>query len=245
MNALELVLSPERDLTLPMAYQQLIQGALYRIWAETYPELHEDGYSSGGRTFRMFTFSGLEGRYSPKETSITFSGPLRLEVRSPVPALLDPLLESFSRERGLRLGAEWLPISGLYCRDCLLFPSRTLISLRTPLTLHRTLPDGYRRFYSPEEEDFPLLLAENLASKLAAAKLELDPCISLRPLQGSLKKRVTRFKDTYVTGWTGRFLLEAEPETVAFLYCVGLGVGGSRGFGMFDILRPLDGGAGE
>ena len=240
MNALEIVLSPKGPATLPMAYQQFIQGALYGAWGETVPELHDEGYSDGGRTFRMFCFSGLEGRYRASGSEITFSGPLRLEVRSPVPALLEPLADAFSKERELRLGTALLPISGLYCRDRLDFPARALIEMRTPLSLHRTLPDGSKRYYAPQEEDFCLLLAENLSSKLAAARLPLDPCIALTPLEGTLKKRVTAFKSSYISGWTGRFLLEAEPETLSFLYYAGLGASNPKGFGMFDILRPLD-----
>lgn len=240
MNALEIVLSADRPITLPMAYQQLIQGALYRLWGDTFPELHDEGYPAEGRVFRMFVFSALEGRYIRKGTSITFSGPLRLEVRSPVPALLEPLREGLTRERALWLGDKRLAVIGLFSRDCLLFPPCALIEMRTPLTLHRTLPDGFRRCYAPDEEEFPLLLAENLASKIQAAQLSIDPCVSLVPVAQTLTKRVARFRSTYVTGWTGRFRLEAEPETLAFLYYADLGVGGSRGFGMFDILRPVE-----
>lgn len=238
MNALEITLLPEHPLTLPMAYQQLIQGALYRIWENSVPELHDEGYAAHGRVFRMFTFGALEGRYALSASSIRFTGPLMLEVRSPVPALLEPLRESLSRNPELWLGRQRLAVAGLRCRDCLWFPPRAWIALRTPLTLHRTLEDGATRYFTPWEEDFYLLLAENLASKLEAAQLQLDPCIALSPVEASLKKRVTRFRETWITGWTGRFLLEAEPETMAFLYYTGLGVGGSRGFGMFDILRP-------
>ena len=216
----------------------MIQGALDRIWADSVPELHDEGYSANGRVFRMFCFSGLEGRYAVQGTNITFSGPLRLEVRSPVPALLEPLRESLARDRQLWLGTQRLSVGELRCRDCLWFPPRALIELRTPLTVHRTLPDGRKRYFSPDEEDFYLLLAENVASKLMAAQLPLDPCISLTPVPGQQTKRVARYRSIWVTGWVGRFVLEAEPETMAFLYYTGLGVGGSRGFGLFDVLRP-------
>ena len=242
MNALELILDPDGGVTLPIAYRQLIQGALYHIWEEPIPELHDEGYSTGGRTFRMFTFSGLEplknrgGSYRQAGGVISFFGPLRMEVRSPVPALLDPLVESFARDQTLLLGNQRLRISEMYCRDCVLFPPRALIELETPLTLHRTTPDGSTRYYSPDEEDFYLLLAENLTSKLEAAHLSLDPCISLTPVEGTLKRRIARFRNTYITGWTGRFLLETEPETMAFLYCTGLGARNSQGFGMFKLV---------
>ena len=240
MNALELELTPCGSVTLPMAYQQLIQGALYHIWKDTIPELHDEGYSANGRVFRMFTFGALDGRYILSDSAIRFTGPMTLEVRSPVPALLEALVESLSKKPVLWLARHRLAVVGLRCRDCLWFPPRAWIKLRTPLTLHRTLEDGSTRYFTPWEEDFYLLLAENLASKLEAARLELDPCIALSPMESSLKKRVTRFRETWITGWTGRFLLEADPETMAFLYYTGLGVGGSRGFGLFDILRPAD-----
>ena len=46
-------------------------------------------------------------------------------------------------------------------------------------------------------------------------------------------KVVTRYKDTWLTGWTGRYALSSAPETLTFLYNAGLGQRNTAGFGIF------------
>ena len=55
------------------------------------------------------------------------------------------------------------------------------------------------------------------------------------PLPDTLRKRVTRFKGTYVTGWVGDLILACDPQLLATLYCCGIGAKNSQGFGMFRI----------
>lgn len=235
MNALLITLRAEGELSLPVAYNHMIQGALYGAWRGAFPQLHDDGFPSGGRAFRMFTFSPLEGAYRVKERTISFTGPVRLEVRSPVPAMPEMLAEHLLLEGALQLGSRSLRVVSLDCRDRLLFPDSAEIVMRAPVTLHETLPDGRTRYFAPTDEVFPLRLAENLASKLEAAAQPLDPGVACVPRIETLRKRVTSFKGTWISGYTGRFRLACAPETMAFLYYTGLGAGNSQGFGMFDI----------
>ncbi len=105
----------------------------------------------------------------------------------------------------------------------------------SPVTVHRTLPDGKTVFYAPGDEAFPLLLAENLASKFRAAGLDLEPVMGFQAYAHTVRKQVTTFKNTYIIGYTGRFRIEADPRILAFLYYAGLGPRNSQGFGMFSI----------
>ena len=45
-----------------------------------------------------------------------------------------------------------------------------------------------------------------------------------------------RIKETYITGYLGKFRLCTDPEAMAVLYYAGLGSRNSQGCGMFDIL---------
>lgn len=88
MNSLILTLDAGAGCCLPIAYQQLTQGALYAAWRGSYPQLHDDGFDGDGQIFRLFTFGPLEGRYRVQGNEITFTDLVRLEVRSPVEDLL-------------------------------------------------------------------------------------------------------------------------------------------------------------
>ena len=240
MNALRITLWAGTPLTLPLAYNHILQGAIYSAWEESVPQLHDAGFSAGGPTFRMFTFSPLRGRYEIKEKNISFTGPMTFEVRSPVPDLLQVLADHLLAGQAVRLGHQVLPVVNIQTADRLLFPASADIRMISPVTVHRTLDDGTTVYYAPSDEEFPLLLAENLASKIKASHLPLESVLGILPYPGSIRKRVTTFKGIYITGYTGRFRLEAEPETMAFLYCTGLGARNSQGFGMFSIEnKPL------
>ena len=103
MNSLILTLDAGAGCCLPIAYQQLTQGALYAAWRGSYPQLHDEGFAGDGQTFRLFTFGPLEGRYRVQGNEITFTGLVQLEVRSPVEDLLYALGKSLTGAKTLFL----------------------------------------------------------------------------------------------------------------------------------------------
>ena len=113
MNSLILTLDAGAGCCLPIAYQQLTQGALYAAWRGSYPQLHDEGFAGDGQTFRLFTFGPLEGRYRVQGNEITFTGLVQLEVRSPVEDLLYALGKSLTGAGALRLGRCVLPLRDL------------------------------------------------------------------------------------------------------------------------------------
>lgn len=235
MNALAVTLWAAHPVRFPLAYNAMLQGALYENWRRTFPELHDQGYSDGLHHFRMFTFGPLQGHYRVEGKQIVFDGAVRFEVRSPVSELIDALCDSFQKRGTVLLGRSKLPIISLECADRLLFFHRALIRTLSPVTVHETQPDGRTIYYSPEDEMFLPLLAGNLESKMRAAGIPAAPVLSCVPSVQTLRKRVTTFKGIYITAYEGQFELQAEPEAVALLYYAGLGSRNSQGFGMFAI----------
>jgi CRISPR-associated endoribonuclease Cas6 len=60
--------------------------------------------------------------------------------------------------------------------------------------------------------------------------------IELIPVQVTEKdKYVTRYKDFYMSGWNGDYILRGKRKYLDFLYQVGLGGKNAQGFGMFTI----------
>ena len=235
MNALVVTMWAARPVCLPLAYNALIQGALYENWRETFPELHDEGYSDGLHRFRMFTFSPLQGRYRVQGKEIFFEGTIRLEVRSPISELIDALCDGLQERGAMLLGCNELPVVSLESADRFLFFRHASIQTLSPVTVHETEPNGKTIYYSPADEMFLPLLVGNLASKLRATGIPAAPVLSCVPNARTLRKRVTTFKGTYVTAYDGRFKLETEPEAMALLYYAGLGSRNSQGFGMFTI----------
>lgn len=235
MNALVVTLWAAHPVRLPLAYNALIQGALYEHWRETFPELHGEGYPDGPHRFRMFTFSPLQGRYRVQGKEIFFEGAIHLEIRSPVSELIDALCDGLQERGAMILGRSELPVVSLESADRFLFFRHASIRTLSPVTVHETGLNGKATYYSPADGMFLPLLAENLASKLQAAGVPAAPVLSCVPNAQTLRKRVTTFKGTYITAYEGRFELQAEPEAMALLYYAGLGSRNSQGFGMFVI----------
>ena len=235
MNALVVTLWAARPVRLPLAYHALIQGALYENWRETFPELHDAGYSDGARRFRMFTFGPLQGHYQVRGKEIIFEGAVRLEVRSPVSELIDALCDSLQERGVLLLGRNELPVINLESADRFLFFRHAAIRTLSPVTVHGTGLNGKTIYYSPADEMFLPSLVGNLESKLRAIGIPAAPVLSCVPNARTLRKRVTTFKGTYITAYEGRFELRSEPEAMALLYYAGLGSRNSQGFGMFAI----------
>lgn len=77
----------DEPLVLPINYNHIIQAVIYRtlsVMPDYTDFLHNRGYSSGHRQYKMFQFSQLKGKYRIKEKSIIFYSLLnwKLEVRS-------------------------------------------------------------------------------------------------------------------------------------------------------------------
>lgn len=235
MNALKITLRTREPVRLPLSYNYLIHSALYANWRDVWPDLHDTGYMDGGRHFRLFTFGPLIGSSSVENKEIIFQNYINLEVRSPVAELVESLADSLIRRGTIRIGRYELFVVSLEAADALLFRTAALIEMLSPVTVHESLPDGHTRYLSPTDDRFPLLLAQNLESKLRAADIPYPSHFGCGPITGTLKKRVTTFKGIYVTGYMGHFRLEADPRTMAFLYYTGLGTRNSQGFGMFSM----------
>lgn len=124
MNSLILTLDAGAGCCLPIAYQQLTQGALYAAWRGSYPQLHDDGFDGDGQIFRLFTFGPLEGRYRVQGNEITFTDLVRLEVRSPVEDLLYALGKSLTENSALRLVGACCPCGTCTARITIGLPRR-------------------------------------------------------------------------------------------------------------------------
>ena len=235
MKALQISFDTPGKLRLPAAYQHLVQSLLYSCWEKDFPTLHAPRDAEGARQRKLFCFGRLEGRYWIDGAEIVFVPPVSLELRSAADALVDVLAEELRRNPESRLGDHPVSVCGLVCETRWLFPDSALIQTRSPITVYETLPDGKTRYFSPEDAAWQERLRRNLEAKADALGISSPAVFSLEPVGGP-KKQVSRFKGTYITGYSGRFRLRADAGAMAILYHCGLGNRNSQGFGLFDLL---------
>jgi CRISPR-associated endoribonuclease Cas6 len=225
------------SIILPLAYNELLQGVLYSCWRDGLEFVH-NATLNDGRAFRPFVFSRLEGRTKAdgKARTIRLNGLVSFEMRSCIEEFVDACASHLYSRGVVRLGAYDLDLVNLECRDRLLFPQRARVRLRTPVVAYRTLEDDHKEYYSPSDPEWLDLVRGNTLRKVAVLATDQAANVQAFAYEETLRKQVTRFKGTFITGWTGDLLLACDPEVMALLWCCGIGAKNSQGFGMFDIV---------
>ncbi|MBR3314557.1 MAG: CRISPR-associated endoribonuclease Cas6 [Atopobiaceae bacterium] len=235
MRVLRITLRTPKPIILPLAYNELVQGLLYSCWRDCMPQLHDAGFGEQG--LRLFTFGPLSGKASidGKRRTIRFEKFVDLEVRTPVEDLLDELAGQLATRGIARIGVHELQVVNLESRDRLLFPRQAKVSMLSAVVAERGLDDGHALPLAPSDEGWLDSVRTNATHKAMTLGLTCNQELQVIPLSETLRKRVTRFKGTYVTGWVGDLIVACDPQLLATLYCCGLGAKNSQGFGMFRI----------
>lgn len=93
-----------KNVLLPIQYNHCIQSFLYHhISPKLSRFLHDHGFKQGKRSFKMFTFSRLQGKYSIYEDKISFRPPINLTISSPLDRFVSELGNNLLRNDDLEL----------------------------------------------------------------------------------------------------------------------------------------------
>lgn len=231
----------EEPLVLPINYNHIIQAVIYRALSimPDYAEfLHECGYAFGKRKYKMFHFGQLEGKYRIQNKRIMFESEVRFEIRSPEPILVNLLAVAFYRN-GITFGSHVYRNIQIELHDDTVEDNELWIQMKSPVTVRSTDSiAGKTYYYNPDEPEFYEAVAQNFYRKYQAYYgVCPHTLISLMKVDDdSMKKFVTNYQGSYITGWFSRFRLCGERKYLDFLYQAGLGEKNAQGFGMFEIL---------
>lgn len=223
----------------PVHYNALVQGALYRNLTPEFGEfLHNQGFVSDGRRFALFAFSRLLGDsdYIAETKTLRFRNPVRLIVASPVERFIRETGRLLLRE-GVRLGKQLLRVSAVELDAPRVEGASVEVEALSPVVAYSTMyrSDGrkFTAYFQPRETDFQRIVADNLVRKaklLYGEEAEFGP-IRVMPV-GRPRKQVVIYKDTIIEGYTGRFRLEGDVRLIQTAIDAGLGGKNSAGFGL-------------
>ncbi|NQS75043.1 MAG: CRISPR-associated endoribonuclease Cas6 [Peptococcaceae bacterium] len=234
-----------KGIVLPIHHNHFIQAALYQLLDPIYASfLHEQGYAYEKRQFRLFSFSRLLGKFSlqPRESAITFIGPIKLVVLTPLKPISQGIVNSFIMGKEFRIGSQQLFSTGVQLDYPAVSSRKIRIRSLSPIVSYSTLErhDGskFTYYFEPSERDFSRLVAGNLYRKWQAWKRDADLAevnfdFSIKPLH-SIKRRIIMYKGIVIKGYSGHYLLEGEPRYLEFALNVGLGAKGSQGLGVVE-----------
>ncbi|WP_046721610.1 CRISPR-associated endoribonuclease Cas6 [Heyndrickxia coagulans] len=238
--------SNESALKLPLNYQEILQGFIYHNLKD--PEfakfLHNQGFTNGNQTFKLFTFSQLFGKYTLlKETKeIIFEGPVKWYVGSVVLKFINGLGQSLLTSQLLELNGQKIKVGEVACRKDKSECEKCRIKMLSPITVYSTYQNQngkkITQYFDPDDPAFSYLIEENLKKKYAAF-YHRDPqnmFLKIKPIRVKQKdKHITQYKGFIINAWGGSYEIEGSPELIAFAESVGLGSKNSQGFGMFEV----------
>ena len=248
---IQITLTPESraELSLPVHYGIILQGFIYsQLEPNLASWLHGDAYSYARRTFKMFTFSRLTGRFEldAKTKRISFSGPMTFQLASHNTQILASLAEHLLKSQTLRLGHHEVRVHGVEILrpPCFQADQPVRVKALSPITIYSTFqkPGGGKltHYYSPPEKDWSPMLLQNLARKAKALEWEDEgkalENAYVKPLRVSERdKKIISYKGFSVQAWLGTYELKLPQAYFELAYDVGLGGKNAQGFGMVEV----------
>jgi CRISPR-associated endoribonuclease Cas6 len=239
--------------SLPIHYGHIVQGLIYsQLEPNLAKWLHGDAYTFAQRTYKMFTFSRLEGVFKlEKELKrITFSDTVSFQLTSHNTEVLASFTEHLLKSQSLRLGQNECSVRGVEILKQPEVDFSRPVKVRTlsPITVYSTLshPDGRKKtyYYSPQEAEFSDMVRDNLIRKAKALAWEDDAAKTLsgmtfKPLRVSSKdQKILSYKGFVMKAWTGVYEVSNLPATYFWLaYDVGVGSKNSQGMGMLEVVK--------
>lgn len=243
---LEIELGFDDKLVLPIHYNNIVQGFIYNnIEDEIFKTfLHEEGFQYGKRSFKLFTFSRLFGRFQmdTKNETITFTSPVQLIVSSAVDEFVENLANSLIKNDDLFLGRTSVYINNISAYDYKKNCNSGVITMLSPMVTYSTVTLMRKKktiYHRPSSEIFNKLMYENLRKKyeIIYGGQPDDEVFSIEPLNDTdIKMNIIKYHGIIIKGWMGKYRLEGQPELIKIAYETGLGSKNSQGFGCFAII---------
>ncbi len=241
-----LQLRAAESLRLPVHYNSILQGFIYRnLGAAVAERVHDMGWADGKRHLRLFTFSRLQGRFVRQGDYLNFFGPLSILVASPVEDILESFALNLVKARTVRLGESEVELVSVEVTMPDRYRRPVLLKALSPITAYSTLqtPDGRKKtyYYAPQEPEFGRQVLENLRRKIRTWSGEDIPIdgMNFRPVRVSNRNLVVaRYKGTIIKGWTGIYELDAPEPYFRMALDAGLGAKNSQGFGFVEVWTP-------
>ncbi|MBD3184934.1 CRISPR-associated endoribonuclease Cas6 [Candidatus Poribacteria bacterium] len=243
---IEISLDSEGEIRLPIHYNSVIQGMIYNnISPELARYLHDTGFTYGKRSFKMFTFSNINGRYRLTNSDIIFSPPIKLVISSPMDDFIQQLGYFMMVRDDLNLGVNPVRVSSFDVPEETEPNESEVIGMLSPVTVYSTLKTGEGKnktyYYSPFEDEFSQLIENNLKKKYAVitgTEPDESYTLTINPLKVDKRsEKILKYKGTVIKAWRGVYSLQGNPALIKVGHEAGIGSKNSQGFGCFKFLK--------
>ena len=240
-----------KGISLPINYNHLLVGVIYKFLAESNPEyadfLHDEGYHAEEKRFKLFTYSQLmaEQRRIIGQT-MHFRSTLMWYVSSPVEKFLSHFADTLLTGGSLSIGTHHLKVIDVTIPRTPRFRSEMKFRCLSPIVMSSVRENkGQRRTHYCLHDDPELseLIRKNLIKKHQAiyGRDPQDDKLSIRFDDRYIRRkhgRVTRlidFKGIKIRGIMCPFRASGSVALIQTGYECGFGDKNSTGFGMVEV----------
>ena len=237
--------------SLPVNYNYLLAGVIYRFLNQSNPEyayfLHEDGYGSGDKKFKLFTFSQLMAQKREiRDNYIYFKSLLTWFVSSPQEEFLGSFAASLLDQKEVCVNDVPLRVKDVDIPKIPRFQESMSFRCLSPITMStkREFKGGIAMHYLlPDEAEFSNLVRQNLIRKyeIIYGRNPNDDSFVMEFDSDYISKRagrvtrLIRYKDIDIRGVLCPFRAYGSPELMFIGYVCGFGDKNSAGFGMVEV----------
>ncbi len=241
----------DKKITLPINYNHLLVGAIYRFLTESNPKyadfLHEQGYQVAQKRFKLFTFSQLMAeRRQIIGDRIHFQSTLTWFVSSPIEQFLLHFADTLLTEGKLSIEPHQLKIMDVTIPRVPRFQPEMHFRCLSPIVMSAVRKhNGQRRMHYclPDDPELSELIRQNLIRKYEAIhkRTPQDDTLTFRFNERYIRRkrgRVTRlvnFKGIKIRGILCPFYVSGNPALIQTGYECGFGDKNSTGFGMAEV----------
>ncbi len=248
---LKIIIDVSDGLRLPINYNPLLTGIIYKFLSESDAEyatfLHDEGYTAGPKRFKLFTFSQLLAKHRQiRGSDIHFGSPLTWFVSSPVERFLSHFANTLLTQGRLSLGRRELYIKDVSIPRIPRFRTQMRFRCLSPIVMSTVRQrDGKQsqHYCLPDDPKLSELIRQNLMRKHEAiyGQPPKEDALTFRFDTDYIDKkpgRVTRLVDyngIKIRGVLSPFYVAGSLALIQTGYDCGFGVKNSIGFGMAEV----------
>lgn len=228
-----------KDLILPINYNHTLHGVVTKWLGDTNYRnfIHNQGYNYEKRSFKLYTFSDLLGKYQNLgDGRIKYINNAGLYIASYDEDFLKFLIKNVIFEEKFTILNSKIFIEKIETINTRIEENHVFIKTLSPVTIYSTFTtvDGKKKthYYHPNDNEFSELIRKNLVKKYFSYHNTYPKNSSIQiKLVSKPELKIKRYKGFIIKGWIGLFKLEGPQELIKVALDTGIGSKNSQGFG--------------
>ena len=244
------LLATKQATLLPLSYNYAVASLIYDTIGHASTDfaarLHDEGFTSDGRRFKLFTFSRLTTRRSRvQENRLRLEDPtITLQISSPVAEFIEHFVAGLFQSESFNIAGARFTLQQAETLPTPAFTERMSFRALSQITESVRDEEGGVRFLSPED-DWSGIMQRNLLRKYQALHGHAPSDERLRwtwdqayldeaARRGRRASVLIDIRGIKVRGWLAPFTVEGSRELIEIGYEAGFGARNSMGFGMAE-----------